>query len=138
MDCLSGAASGTAVVSLTLQVVESIFKLRNFLEAIKTAPAAVATIVKDLSHLAPILDTIKVDGSISSDLLATCTDKIKDLNAFTDELEPGFRSASRKTRKWTAIRAVRKSNVLSSSRTTLEEAKTTMILALQANILSLK
>ena len=138
MDGLSGAASGIAVVSLTFQIGESISKLSDFFESIKTAPAVVATIVKDLSQLASILDIIKVDGSISNDVLATCMDKVKDLNAFTDELEPGFRSASRKTRRWTAFTAARKSSVISKFRVTLEETKTTLILALQARNLLLR
>lgn len=138
MDGLSGAASGIAVVSLTFQIVESISKLRDFFESIKTAPAVVATIVKDLSQLASILDIIKVDGSISNDVLTTCMDKIKDLNAFTDELEPGFRSANRKTRRWAAFTAARKSSVISKFRATLEETKTTLILALQTRHLLLR
>ncbi|KAF7514073.1 hypothetical protein GJ744_004398 [Endocarpon pusillum] len=118
MDGLSGAASGIAVVSLTFQIVERISKLREFFESIKTAPAVVATITKDLSQLVSILEDMKGGGTIKNDVLATCMDKVNDLDALTNELEPGFQSASRKTRTWTAFTAARKSSVISKFQAT--------------------
>jgi hypothetical protein len=138
MDGLSGAASGIAVVSLAFQIVESISKLRDFFESIKMAPAVIALFVKDLGQLSSILDTMKVDGSIPNDILTTCMDKIKDLHAITDELEPGFQSVNRKVRQWTSFKAARKDRVIQRFRNTLEETKTTFILALLAKNLSLR
>jgi len=99
MDGLSGAASGIAVVSLTFQIVESISKLRKFFESIKMAPEVITHVVKDLRQLSSILGTIQAGTSIPSDVVTTCVDKIENLYAITDELEPGFRSTNRKTRQ---------------------------------------
>ena len=138
MDGLSGAASGIAVVSLTFQIVESISKLRKFFEPIKMAPEVITHVVKDLRQLSSILGTIQAGTSIPSDVVTTCVDKIENLYAIADELEPGFRSTNRKTRQWTSFKAARKDEVLKRFRTTLEETKTTLILALQAKSLSLR
>jgi hypothetical protein len=138
MDGFSGAASGTAVVSLTIQIAESISKLRDFFESIKMAPKAITLVVKDLRELSSILDSIQVEISVFSDVITTCLHKIENLHAITDELEPGFRSSDRRIRQWTSFKAVRKDEVLKRFKTTLEETKTTLILALQAKNLSLR
>jgi hypothetical protein len=138
MDGLSGAASGVAVVSLTFQIVEGISKLRDFFDSIKKAPKFVAIIVNDLAQLSSILDGINVDEQKYNDVLTTCMDKIKDLNAITDELEPGFQSTSQRVRQWTVFRAVRKDAAIKMFRDTLEETKSTLILALQSKNFSLR
>lgn len=132
MDGLSGAASGIAVVSLTLQIVESISKLHDFFESMQGAPASVAAIRKDLGQLSSILDSLMLDEERFDDVLATCMDKIAVLSAIIEDLEPGFQSRSHRNRKWTAFRTARKGIVLKNFRETLEETKTTMVLALQA------
>jgi hypothetical protein len=98
MDGLSSAASGVAVVSLTFQIVEGISKLHDFFDSMKKAPKFVAIIVNDLAQLSSILDSINVDEQKYNDVLTTCMDKIKDLNAITDELEPAFRSTNQRVR----------------------------------------
>lgn len=138
MDGLSGAASGIAVVSLTFQIVESISKLRDFFDSMKMAPAVVELIAKDLAQLSSILDGIKVDVRRYSDVLTTCMEKIKDLNAIIEELEPGFQSANQKIRKWAAFRTARKGAIMQRFRVTLEETKSTLVLALQAKSIFLR
>jgi hypothetical protein len=135
MDGLSGTASGIAVVSLTFQIVESISKLRNFFESIKTAPKDIARIVENLQQLSSVLSTTQ---AMPSDLVSTCMDKIRSLHVITDELEPGFRSSNRKTRQWTSFKAAHKDEVLRRFRIALEETKTTLTLALQIKNLSLR
>ena len=132
MDGLSGAASGIAVVSLTFQIVESISKLQDFFESMQGAPAFVATIRKDLAQCSSILGSINLDEQRYKDVLTTCMDKIVVLSAIIDDLEPGFQSTSRKHRKWTAFRTARRVPILKNFRETLEETKTTLVLALQA------
>jgi hypothetical protein len=138
MDGLSGAASGVAVVSLTFQIVEGISKLRDFFDSMKKAPKFFAIIANDLAQLSSILDGINVDEQKYKDVLTTCMDKIKDLNAITDELEPGFQSTSQRIRQWTVFRAVRKDAAIKRFRDTLEETKSTLILALQSKNFSLR
>lgn len=136
MDGLSGAASGMAVVSLTFQVVESISKLLDFFESMESAPEVIKQIMEDLQQLSSILGGIKVDEKRYQDVLSTGMHKLNKLNNIIEELEPGFRSTSKKCRQWTAFRTVRKGSILKRFRETLGETKTTLILALQAKNLS--
>ena len=136
MDGLSGAASGIAVVSLTLQIVESISKFHDFFESMKMAPTEVKFIIQDLTQLSSILDGIKFDEQRYNDILSTCVEKMDVLSAIVNELEPGFQSANHKHRKWTAFRTARKGTILKRFRDMLEETKRTLSLALQAKTLS--
>jgi hypothetical protein len=138
MDGPSGAASGVAVISLTFQIVEGISKLRDFFDSMKKAPKFVAVTVNDLGQLSSIIDGINVDEQKYNDVLTTCMDKIKDLKAITDELEPGLQSTNQRVRQWTVFRAVRKDAAIKRFRDMLEETKSTLILALQFKNFSLR
>ena len=96
MEDLSGAASGIAIAiaSLTIQIVESISKFHDFFESMKMASKEVTLITKDLAQLMSILDCIKTDEKRSNDVLTTCMDKIKVLNAIIGGIEPGIQSSS--------------------------------------------
>lgn len=136
MDGLSGAASGIAVVSLTFQIVESISKLHDFFESMTSAPGDVKLITEDLRQLSSILNAIGLDEKIYKEVEITCVEKIEKLNSIAEELEPGFQSSSKRQRRWTAFRTARKVSVLKKLRETLEETKTTLILALQTKALT--
>ena len=78
MDGLSGAASGIAVVSFTLQLAESATKLYNFWKSVDEAPEFVHEIVEDLKLLSTTLAEITLheqkhgnNGSVT-DILESC------------------------------------------------------------------
>lgn len=56
MEALSGAASGIAVVSLALQLVQSIVAIRAFIKDVKDAPKELERLVDKLEQLEALLD----------------------------------------------------------------------------------
>jgi hypothetical protein len=104
----------------------------------KKAPKFVAVTVNDLGQLSSIIDGINVDEQKYNDVLTTCMDKIKDLKAIADELEPGLQSTNQRVRQWTVFRAVRKDAAIKRFRDMLEETKSTLILALHFKNFSLR
>ncbi|MCJ1377574.1 hypothetical protein MMC17_000669 [Xylographa soralifera] len=112
------AAAGTvAFASITIQLGQSFVALYQYWESIKEAPADISTVVRDLKHLAAILHQIELDGQKfgqppeMTDILRSCMAK------------------RRLQRKWTALKAVLKNNKVGKFRKSLEETKTTMLLA---------
>lgn len=59
MDGLSAAASGIAVVSLAIQVADSVQKLHGFLKSIRDAPDEVYRLSSMLIQLKGIVDEVK-------------------------------------------------------------------------------
>jgi signal transduction histidine kinase len=58
MDALSGVASGMAVASLSLQLIQSISTINTFIRAVKGAPKELERLVESLERLRAILNDI--------------------------------------------------------------------------------
>jgi hypothetical protein len=56
MDPLSGAASGIAIVSLTLQLLQSVAIIRSFVRNVKDAPKELESLVDKLEQLEALLE----------------------------------------------------------------------------------
>ncbi|CZR52451.1 uncharacterized protein PAC_02328 [Phialocephala subalpina] len=137
MDGLSGAASGIAVVSFTLQLAESATKLYNFWKSVDEAPEFVHEIVEDLKLLSTTLAEIALheqkhgnNGSVT-DILESCTGQIQIMLRMTTKIEHGLESRSIGKRKWTAIKAVFKEEKIAKFQQRLLNIKTTLLLARQ-------
>ena len=137
MDGLSGAASGIAVVSIAIQLADSIKKLYEFWTSVQDAPEDIRAIVKELRLLSAVLDGIKLNEQrygpdpTTTIVLESCTDKVTALVGLVDDLEPGFASTSRRHRKWSAFKMTLRSEKIKKLRVSLEETKATLILAQQ-------
>lgn len=137
MDGLSAAASGMAVVSLAFQLGESIKQLHDFWDSIKEAPDDIHAIQEDLEILSSVLaemaDEVQHSGpdQTLTRALKICCDKVNKLTRITNEMEPGFASRSLRIRKWTAFKAVLKSEKIYRFQKALEGLKSTLILAQQ-------
>lgn len=137
MDGLSGAASGLAVVSLTIQLADSIKKLCDFWDSVQDAPNDIRAIVKEMRLLSAVLEGIQLNeldygpDPTTRSVLETCADKVKTLFGLVDDLEPGFTSMSKRVRKWSALKATLRSEKIKKFRVSLEETKITLILARQ-------
>ena len=138
MDGLSSFASATAVVSLAVQLADSIKKLYDFCESVHEAPEEVRNITADLKLLSAVLSEITLNAEQESSegtlriVLNQCTVKVGALIALINEIEPGFASNSCRVRKWSAFKAVLKDKKLKKLHVVLEGLKTTLILALQS------
>lgn len=137
MEGLSAAASSIAVVSLAVQLADSVKKLCDFWESIKEAPSDMKEISTDLELLSGVLTDIAYEAQHvgpNATLLASldaCSFKVKRLVTLLDEIEPGFASTSSRVRKWTAFKAVLKSGKLTKFQEALERLKGTLLLVQQ-------
>ena len=135
MDGLSSVASVTAVVSLAIQLADSIVKLHEFWESVQEAPEDVQNMCAELGVLSSVLSEIAIEAQHQPphDTLITvlkqCSVKIRALTVQINEIEPGFASKSRRIRKWSAIRTVFKQKKFKKLHTALEGLKSTLILA---------
>ena len=138
MDGLSGAASGMAVVSLALQLSSSIKQLYDFWDSVKEAPDNIRTITTDLNLLSSVLAEMAFEeqhfgpDQILTSVLQACCDRVKKLTHITRDMEPGFASRSLRIRRWTAFKAVLKTEKILRFQHVLERLKITLILAQQS------
>ena len=139
MDGLSATASGMAVISLAFQLGESIKQLHDFWDSVKEAPDDIQTIKEDLGLLSSVLAEMSNEVQHSGPdqtltrALKACCDKVNKLTRITNEMEPGFASRSLRMRKWTAFKAVFKSEKIHKFQKVLEGLKSTLILAQQSS-----
>ena len=64
-----------------------------------------------------------------TDVLKSCMTKVDTLRNLVEDFEPGFASKHRMQREWSALKAVLKNDKVEKFRMSLEETKTTMLLA---------
>lgn len=136
-EALSTVASGIAVVTVAVQLAESVKKLCDFWNSIKEAPEEIQAISLDLELLSSVLTQIAYEAQHVepyATLVATlnsCQVKVKILTTFLSEIEPGFASKSSRLRKWTALKAVLKHGQLMKFQADLERLKVTLLLVQQ-------
>lgn len=137
MDGLSGAASGIAVVSIAIQLADSVKKLCDFWDSVKDAPDDIHMVLTDLRLLSNVLAEIAHDEQHAQPdatlplALDGCWTYVNILTALLDKLEPGFASRSARIRRWTAIKAVMKGGDLAKFQEALERMKSTLLLVQQ-------
>ena len=137
MDGLSSGASVIAVVSLAIQLADSVKQLCEFWSSVNGAPGHIRSIATELELLSSILANIALeaqrvgpDKSLSG-VLRSCTDKVKILTVLTNDLEPGFASRMLRLRKWTAFKAVIKREKVEKLQDGIERLKSSLLLAQQ-------
>jgi DNA repair exonuclease SbcCD ATPase subunit len=59
MEALAGVASGRAVTSLTIQLVDSISKIKTFVDNVKDAPKELKRLVEKLQLLSALLEEVR-------------------------------------------------------------------------------
>ncbi|KZF20330.1 hypothetical protein L228DRAFT_250007 [Xylona heveae TC161] len=140
MDAGFGAIG---VVSLALQLIESIDKIQKFIKSLKKAPEHIRSISGSLEDISDVLDAIREDQlvyegnkSIKKALLR-CEKCINDIRTIIETLEPGFSSTHRISRVWTAIQTSRADEDIQKIERRLEAAKTTLGLAQNSSLKSL-
>ncbi|KAE9381098.1 hypothetical protein N431DRAFT_476007 [Stipitochalara longipes BDJ] len=139
MDGLSSGASVLAVVSIAVQLADSIKRVYDFWSSVKDAPHSIRAMIGDLKLLGNVLDEIVLseknrEGGVTGNVLASCQDRINDLLQITNDLEVGLASSSQRTRKWAAVKAVFKEEKMKEFRRALEDIKTTLLLARQSSL----
>jgi DNA repair ATPase RecN len=94
MDGLSAAASGIAVVSLAIQLVDSVREMRRFFRTLKNAPEELGRLLDLLEHMELMLEHIgklvNCDTEISKSVLKTvqtCENALKKLGALIQKIK---------------------------------------------------
>ena len=134
---LATAASGIAVLTVAVQLAQSIKKLSDFWSSIKEAPEDIQAIATDVDLLSNVLTRIahetqhvEPDTALEATLNG-CRVKVGKLTALLDEIEPGFASSRPRVRKWTALKAVLKQGQLAKFQVGLDRLKSTLLLVQQ-------
>lgn len=89
MDGLYGAASVIGVVSLAIQLADSVKKLLNFWDSVQNAPDNVKAMAKGLRVLSVVLDNIEThqklhgEDQTTTELLDSCRDHVTALMNLT-------------------------------------------------------
>ncbi|CAD6593136.1 MAG: hypothetical protein ASARMPREDX12_006859 [Alectoria sarmentosa] len=134
---LATVASGIAVLTIAVQLAESVKKLCDFWNSIKEAPEDIQAISLDLELLSSVLTRIanetqhvEPDATLVASLNSCCA-KVRILTTLLNDIEPGFASSSLRIRKWTAFKAVLKHGQLMKFQAALERLKGTLLLVQQ-------
>ena len=112
MDGLSAAASGIAVVSLALQLVDSVRQIQRFLRNVSEAPKELRRLIDLLEQLELILESIgdltnkqqqsgDQDVAVSNSVLRAmkmCENTVKELASMVDGARKDVEAKSRKTK----------------------------------------
>ncbi|KAG8526599.1 uncharacterized protein KY384_008800 [Bacidia gigantensis] len=131
------AASAFATASIAKELGVGVKKLIEFWTSIEEAPNDVREIVDELNLLCDVFKDIESEAKQDTEnatvkkILENCKLIIKQLESITHNLERGFASSKRLTRKWTAIKGALKCKQLDKFQTTLGRLKHTLTLALQ-------
>ena len=144
-DCSSnmdGAASVIAVISIAIQLQDSLKKLHDFWQSVQDAPQDIQTIVNDLALLCDILEHIRVafdaDGSqpgpVVERVLLACNENVKPLDAIVHDLQLDFGSSRRVVRKWAAVKTQWKWEKVKKLPASIDRMKSTLMLVLQSHL----
>ncbi|KAK6600409.1 hypothetical protein H4I96_07735 [Botrytis cinerea] len=140
MDGLSSASAVFAVVSVAVQLAETIHKLVEFWKAVEDAPDNVASIFQELGLLSKILTQshelaqIHSFSDIFDEALRDCYSKILKLHSKVENTRKNLNSSKLRKRKWAAWKIVLQKAEIDSLQKSISEAKTN-ILHIQVNSL---
>ncbi len=133
---MEAASSIIAVVSVAIQLAESIKKLVIFFKDVRDAPSEVNALLDDLEIL---YDTLQQVGAFSGDsrsskiierALQSCNTEVHKLDSKLSDAARNIKSENICLRKWSAFGIVLKKSQIESLRKAIEQAKSTLTLAL--------
>lgn len=137
MDGVSGAARIFGVVSLAIQLGDGVKKLLDFWDSLQGAPDNIKAMAKTLRVLTVVLNNIEDhqknhgEDQATAELLNNCKYYVSALSNLTQDFEPGFASKSRRTRQWSAFKAVMKKEQIQRLQHLIQETKITLLMAQQ-------
>jgi hypothetical protein len=137
MEGLSVGASAIAVVSIAIQLSDSIKKFSDFIDSAKEAPENVESILSELRFLSSILEDIRLQQSSPLNTNTSAANRLTDLQqkittfaALANRYRPSLNSKDRRIQKWTAMKVAFKSEKFKKFSDSLNQEKLNLILAL--------
>jgi hypothetical protein len=151
MDGLSAAASGMAVISLTLQLVQLTQNLRAFINDVSGAPSEIRRLAISLTQLANILQDIHHISEIQHaqegspppppSLLAsleTCKEQLLQLQSILALAEQKLRISGRLSKQWESFKVVFKKKDIEIFGAHLDQSVQYLTVAMTMNLMLLK
>lgn len=138
MDPITGAATGIAVASITIQLADQLKKIYDFWNSWKDAPEDIRSLVKDLELLLSVLDQIRKDeeqlgtDQTTTAILRSCESQVDSCMTVLKDLERGLVVQSRRIRRWSVLRTLVNKGNLKKFHESLQSTKMTLMLALQS------
>lgn len=142
MDGLSGASAVFAVVSLAVQLAETIHKLVEFWKAVEDAPDNITRIFQELGLLSKILTQshelaqCHSFSDIFDEALEDCSSKIFKLYSKVEDTRKNLNSGKLRKRKWAAWKIVLQKAEIDSLQRSISDAKLTILLVQNNSLLA--
>ena len=137
MEGLSVGASAIAVVSIAIQLTDSIKKFSDFIDSIKEAPEDVESVLSELRFLSSILEDTRLQQSSPLNTNTSAANRLTDLQqkittftALANRYQPSLNSNDRRIQKWTAMKVAFKNEKFKKFRDSLNQEKLNLILTL--------
>ena len=138
MDGLSGAGSVIAVVSVAIQLAETIKKIYDFWSSVQDAPQDIRDIVKELQIILDVIKEIENDEwiskleshSIIQTAAESCLDKVQSLYDFVGRFGSQGASSGRVRRTWSSIKVVLQKDKIENFKRSIEATKSTLTMVL--------
>ncbi|KAF2239988.1 hypothetical protein EV356DRAFT_7067 [Viridothelium virens] len=135
---MDGVSAALGVASFADVLIRTVAEIHAFYKSIKNAPQTVTAILADLELLSDVLQDFSSLGrfpersdSVTLDKVRTlCNIKVRNLVGIADKLKHGFDSQGKSQQIWARCKTVKKEEKLRDFRRSLEETKSTLILAL--------
>jgi len=133
-EVLGLAASGISIATLTVQIANSVAKLKSYWDELKEVPEDVRLLVEEIEDLQLLLSDIEADqrrNPISSTVLDTnsasrCLEHCKRgadrLKELTDDLGVDIMASNRFRSKWASARVILKKDKIEKYKSRLERA----------------
>jgi hypothetical protein len=149
MDGLSAAASGIAVVSLAIQLVDSVREIRRFLRDVSEAPKELKRLMDLLEQLELILENIgalverQQQGATQTDVdmsgsimraMKTCESKLKMLEDVVETAKKTTTASSKATRTFGSFRLAFKKRDIEDFEKQLHDAISLLNLTMTTNL----
>ena len=146
MDGLSGAASAIAIVSLAVQLVDTVQEISKFLKNVQDAPKEVLRLVETLDQLQGTLDNVRqlidhqflvlrLPGSpvFITKAMENCEKQIKALETVVWKAKKSLGHRHMVRRTWSSIKTVAKKPDIEDIQCRLRDAKMDLQFALSSN-----
>jgi hypothetical protein len=144
MDGLSTGSGVLAVISLAIELGDSIKKLCDFWQAMNGASQQASFIISDLSVLASIAESIRIEAetprphtralTTSINALNQCLDSVAQLEKIVIKYQPGLLCSSRRVQTWNACKVTWTGDKIKTFRDQLKDTKVTLLLARQESL----
>lgn len=147
MEALAAATSVISVISLAIQLADTIKTLHDFLSNLEGASEQIQRLANNLAHLKDILQDVSsitemqrlqnnapILGSTMISALKECQKNIESLDVFLKKAQVGYGSQRALRRKWNSLRVVVKMKDIKDFEDRIKDSMQRLTLSMMANL----